>query len=100
MTTLWTVNLSRAARKQFNKLNLDAVAALRLLVDDLIHYGPAPGKGWRNYSKLRAKKGEDLRHCHLTGKHPTYVCCWKVVNKKIKIIEIYYVSTHEKAPYQ
>ncbi len=29
----------------------------------------------------------------------TYVCCWEVIDKRMKITEIYYVGTHEKAPY-
>lgn len=52
---------------------------------------------WKNFGKL---KGEmDKYHCHLHSGRPTYVMCWKVVDKKLKIIEVYYVGTHEKAPY-
>lgn len=54
---------------------------------------------WPNYSKLHGKKGKDRRHCHLQKGRPTYVCCWEVINKERKIIEVYYVGTHEKAPY-
>jgi hypothetical protein len=63
---------------------------------DLINKGPAIS--WPNYGKLQGKKG-DKRHCHLQKGKPIYVCCWEVIDKKRKIIEVYYVGTHEKAPY-
>jgi hypothetical protein len=46
--------------------------------------GPAPGKGWSNYGKLKGNK-EDLRHCHLIKGNPTYVCCWEVIDKKSEL---------------
>lgn len=45
------------------------------------------------------KSNRDLRHCHLIKGNPTYVCCWEVVEDEVKIIEVYYAGTHEKAPY-
>lgn len=69
---------------------------LRLLCVDLENRGPAVD--WPNYGKLHGKKG-DKRHCHLQKGKPTYVCCWEVKDKKRKIMEVYYVGTHEKAPY-
>ena len=92
---IWT----RKVVKQLNRLDYDVVAVLRLLVEDLKLKGPAPGKCWHNYSCLKTGKKHDKRHCHLLKGKPTYVCCWEVVNKKIRIIEVYYVGTHEKAPY-
>ncbi len=38
-------------------------------------------------------------HCHLKKGHPTYVVCWRVTSKQLKTVEVYYVGTHEKAPY-
>ena len=70
---------------------------LRFLLIDLATKGPAV-PNWPNYGKLQGKKG-DKRHCHLQKGKPTYVCCWEVINKKQKVIEVYYVGTHEKAPY-
>lgn len=66
---------------------------------DLEDNGPDQN-GWPNYSKLKGQ-GEniDRRHCHLVRGNPTYVACWEVKDKKNKIIEVYYVGTHEKAPY-
>lgn len=95
----WTVELTHTARKQVKKLNRQATEALRLLVEDLKNQGPAPGKGWPHYGKLRGKKTEDKRHCHLIRGKPTYVCCWAVIHKQQRVIEVYYVGTHEKAPY-
>ncbi len=88
--------------KQTHNLTLRAREALRLLVEDLRTYGPFPGKGWPHYGKLTAQKRqskEDRRHCHLTRGKPTYVCCWVVLDSQLKHIEVYYVGTHEKAPY-
>jgi hypothetical protein len=81
------------------KLNRQAFETLRLLVNDLQKHGPAPGRGCPNYGKLKGTRKQDLRHCHLIKGKPTYVCCWKVINKQAQIIEGYYVGTHEKAPY-
>jgi mRNA-degrading endonuclease RelE of RelBE toxin-antitoxin system len=95
----WQIIFSSKAAKQSEKLNPKVLSALRLLVEDLKHKGPAINNDWPNYGKLLGKKNEDKRHCHLIKGKPTYVCCWEVVDKKIKIIEVYYVGTHESAPY-
>ncbi len=95
----WEIEFTRDATKQIKKLPTRTVESLRLLVEDLKENGPAPGKGWPNYGKLQGFKNQDKRHCHLIRGKPTYVCCWVVVNNKLKTIEVYYVGTHEKAPY-
>ena len=96
MNAKWTVN-STKADKQAVKLSEKVMLQLKLLFMDLTNSGPA-ATDWPNYGKLRGRKG-DKRHCHLQKGKPTYVCCWEVVDKKRKIIEVYYVGTHEKAPY-
>ena len=93
----WTVFQSNNFEKQAKKLNQKIFAILRLLVEDLEQKGPDL-KDWPNYGKLKGKKG-DKRHCHLQKGKPTYVCCWEVIDKTQKVIEVYYVGTHEKAPY-
>lgn len=93
----WNVNISKRAAKQIEQLSQRVQFALRLLVTDLQTKGPV-AETWPNYSKLKGLTG-DKRHCHLIKGRPTYVCCWEVLNKQIKLIEIYYVGTHEKAPY-
>src|SRR5258708_6377782 len=99
----WQVGFTKKAAKQTEKLSRSTYQALNLLVADLINNGPFPGESWPNYGKLRGLKGvksdRDLRHCHLVKGNPTYVCCWEVVKSDVKIIEVYYAGTHEKAPY-
>lgn len=95
---IWKVQFTNKAAKQVRQLDERVVLALQVLVDNLKTNGPAPGKHWHNYGKLHGKRQEDKRHCHLIKGNPTYVCCWEV-NKLENLIEVYYVGTHEKAPY-
>lgn len=94
----WTVQFTHSAIKQINLLSEDVVLVLQVLMNDLQTKGPAPGRHWHNYGKLHGKKRNDKRHCHLIKGRPTYVCCWEVFEAE-KLIEVYYVGTHEKAPY-
>ncbi|OGT61838.1 MAG: hypothetical protein A3E85_01845 [Gammaproteobacteria bacterium RIFCSPHIGHO2_12_FULL_45_12] len=82
----WTINSTKVADKQAAKLSEKIMLKLRLLFMDLATKGPAVSE-WPNYGKLRGIKG-DKRHCHLQSGKPTYVCCWEVVDKKRKIIEV------------
>ncbi len=99
MFKTWEVVFANKARKQTEKVSVAVLSVLRLLTEDLINKGPAAGGSWPHYGKLHGKKGEDKRHCHLIKGKPTYVCCWRVVDSKVKMIEVYYVGTHENAPY-
>jgi mRNA-degrading endonuclease RelE of RelBE toxin-antitoxin system len=94
----WNVYFSRKAGKQAKKLNQKLTSILDLLIEDLRHNGAFPGKHWPNYSKLLGQK-TDIRHCHLIKGKPTYVCCWEIIDKQLKLIEVSYVGSHEKAPY-
>lgn len=95
----WQVYLSNRAEKQYEKLKRNGV---KPSVIDLIDYliaeievaGPER-KNWPHYGKL----SESTYHCHLKKGRPTFVACWQVVNKEGKKIEVYYVGTHEGAPY-
>lgn len=98
MSIQWTVNSTKMADKQAAKLSQKLLLVLSFLFQDLAVNGPAL-PDWPNYGKLKCKKSVDKRHCHLQKGNPTYVCCWEVVDKKRRIIEVYYVGTHEKAPY-
>lgn len=95
----WIVAFSRDAKKQYEKLKLSGVKkpsvidAIDFLVYDLQKNGPSL-PSWPNYGSL----GKDHFHCHLRKGRPTYVACWRV-DKQAKQIEVYYVGTHEKAPY-
>jgi hypothetical protein len=63
-------------------------------VREIIELGPVRGN-WDNYSKLTGNR----HHCHLKKGQPTYVAVWHVTDKTIKLVEVIYVGTHEKAPY-
>lgn len=95
----WTILFTNKASKQVGKLNNHIFESFRLLIKDLKNNGLTPGKKWPHYSKLKTSKKEDRRHCHLNQGKPSYVCCWAIIDKKTKILEVYYVGTHEKAPY-
>jgi hypothetical protein len=96
----WRVEFSASAQKQKKKLPLTVIAQLASLAWDLEHYGPNQPK-WSHYGPL--KKGRNVPpnayHCHIKSGRPTYVVCWQVINKTIKIMEVFYVGTHENAPY-
>ncbi len=92
----WTVYLNNKAKKQLDKLPASIRNAMTFLVIDIEKFGPLR-HNWKNFGKF--KGSENLYHCHIKSGKPTYVACWEVVNKKIKITEVYYVGTHEKAPY-
>lgn len=94
----WKTGLTTKAGKQAELLPEDAFSALQVLLTDLQNKGPNPGPHWPHYSKLQGKKNIDRRHCHILKGRPTYVCCWEVYQLE-KIIKVYYVGTHEKAPY-
>jgi hypothetical protein len=98
MNLNWTVSFTHRAAKQVEKLSEEVLAALRLLVEDLCTQGAAVPE-WPNYGKLYGRLSQDKRHCHLIKGRPTWVCCWQVVDKNVKIMEIYYIGTHENAPY-
>lgn len=95
----WKVMFSNKALKQTEKFNSDILDPLRLLIENLINQSPSAGNNWPNYGKLHGQKNEDKYHCHIKKGKRTFVCCWEVINKQIKIIEVYYVGTHQNAPY-
>ncbi len=96
---LWIVTLTRNTEKQLIKLPEKIKLISQLLVNDLEKHGYYPGSQWPNFSKLQGKQDKYLYHCHLIKGRPTYVACWKITNKKLRKIEVYYVGTHENAPY-
>lgn len=96
----WEIRLSNQAGKSYEKLKRSGqkkpsiVDVVDLLVLQLELKGPEL-TDWPNYGKLSG----DNYHCHLKKGRPTYVACWKVAHKKLRQIEVYYVGTHEGAPY-
>ncbi len=97
--TKWAVNFSREAGKQYEKLRRSGSRpsindVIDLLVLDMQKTGPQLFH-WPNYGPL----GKECFHCHLRKGKPTYVACWRVLDKQTKNIEVYYVGSHEGAPY-
>jgi len=90
----WTVNLTGQAKKFDKNLSEQAAESFLLLLKELKNDGPYRAN-WPNYTKM----ADDDYHCHIKKGRPTYVVCWKIYDKKYKIMEVYYVGTHEKAPY-
>jgi mRNA-degrading endonuclease RelE of RelBE toxin-antitoxin system len=90
----WIVTYSRQAEKQWGKLPERIRGILDALILEIMTYGPVRGT-WPNYSKLDGNR----HHCHLKKGQPTYVAVWQVTDKTIKLVEVQYVGTHEKAPY-
>ena len=92
---MWTVNVSKKASKQYKKLPKAIKGHFVTLLRDLTLSGPVVC--WQNFSKLSGKK--NVYHCHIKKGNPTYVAVWSVIDKQIKVMEVHYVGTHEKAPY-
>lgn len=90
----WTVRFSRKAGKQKDKLPAQIQSALLFLVHEIIRGGPVRGD-WPNYGKLGPKR----HHCHIRKGRPTYVAVWEEIGGEVRLVEITYVGTHEKAPY-
>lgn len=91
----WMVDIISQAKKSPNILPEKITVLFRLLLEELSNLGPYR-TNWPNYTKMNNK---DDYHCHIKNGKPTYVVCWRISNKKDKIIEVYYAGTHEKAPY-
>jgi hypothetical protein len=99
MTAKWSVRFSNAASKQYNKLKRSGTRpsitdVIDFLVIELEEKGPIRSD-WPNYGKLST----GYYHCHLKKGRPTFVACWVVMSEKQKHIEVFYVGTHENAPY-
>lgn len=100
MSENWLVVFSSAARKQYEKLKRSGskrpsiIDTVDLLAIELAERGPHL-PDWPHFSSLK----KHVFHCHLKKGQPTYVACWKMADKEKKVIEVYYVGTHEGAPY-
>jgi mRNA-degrading endonuclease RelE of RelBE toxin-antitoxin system len=90
----WTVTLSSRVAKGCKTLPKAVKKSLALLLTDIEDLGPVRGD-WPNYSKL----DHGRHHCHIKKGRPTYVAVWEENNGKVKLVEVTYVGTHEKAPY-
>ena len=90
----WTVKVERRVVKRMQRLPDHVRRKLFVLFSEIERSGPVRGN-WPNYSKL----GKRLHHCHLSKGRPTYVAVWEEVEDSVKLIEVIYAGTHEKAPY-
>ncbi len=90
----WKVVIARKVEKKLGILPLPARSALALLMADIEAGGPARGD-WPNYGKLGIRR----HHCHLKKGKPTYVAVWEESATGIRLVEVTYAGTHEKAPY-
>jgi hypothetical protein len=90
----WTVTEKTGLHKRVRNLPEKVQNLLIALKKDMEANGPIRGD-WPNFSTLSGAR----YHCHLKKGHPTYVAIWEVTDKEIKIIEVIYAGTHEKAPY-
>lgn len=90
----WKVKFSRRAEKQKKKLPVKIQETLHDLTLDIMTSGPVRGD-WPNYSKL----SDIEHHCHLKKGNPAYVAVWQEIENEIRLIEVTYAGTHEKAPY-
>ena len=91
---MWTVKILKRALKQVDRLPVKVRESLADLIRDMELHGPVRGN-WPNYNRL----SETRHHCHIKKGQPTYVTVWEVTDKGIKLIEVIYAGTHEKAPY-
>lgn len=98
----WKVEFTRDAAKQRKKLERSGTKPcitdiIDFLAYDLEDHGPQL-KTWHNFGLISGGKNGSYYHCHMKKGQPTYVACWRVINENT--IEVFYVGTHEGAPYQ
>lgn len=89
-----TVEFPGKAKKQTEKLPRKIREILLTLVREIGEAGPVRGD-WPNYSKLSAHE----HHCYLKKDKPIYVAIWREDEGRIRVVEVPYAGTHEKAPY-
>ncbi len=90
----WNVYAGRRVHKQVDALPKRVKDSLLALMVDIQFHGPVRGN-WPNYGKLTGGR----HHCHIRKGRPTYVAVWEERDKTVKLVEITYAGTHEKAPY-
>ena len=90
----WEVKIKKKVQKQIVALPESIQKQINALLEEIRFRGPVRGN-WKNYGKLSATR----HHCHIKSGRPTYVVCWEVTKKEIKLVEVCYAGTHEKAPY-
>ena len=92
----WEVLITPKAKKEADKLPKGIWQRFAGLLARLRVEGPIQPR-CSHFGKLKGQG--DVYHCHLKDGRPTYVAVWEVVDGGIRLIEVTYVGTHEKAPY-
>ncbi len=95
---MWQVVLHKKVVKQLEKMPQVIQERFDLLSKELEVAGPLRSN-WKNFGRLKTQNNVYQYHCHIKSGHPTYVVCWEVMSKEVRLMEVYYVGTHEKAPY-
>ena len=90
----WEVLLAPKAGKAQRLLPEKIRNLASTLIKELAASGPIR-KDWKNFGPI----SEYSYHCHIKKGRPTYVACWREVDKQKRIIEVFYVGIHENAPY-
>ena len=90
----WTVTVKKKVQKRVEDLPVEIKKILLRLLAEIKIYGPYRNN-WKNYGPL----GDNRYHCHLKKGRPTYVAVWEIIDKEIRLVEVSYVGTHERAPY-
>jgi mRNA-degrading endonuclease RelE of RelBE toxin-antitoxin system len=96
---IWDVKIPERVKKQIQELPDAIHDILYALLIEIRKSGP-DRRNWPNYGKLKGKGKKDFRHCHIKKGNPTYVAVWQVLDKRIKLVEVRYVGTHEGADYK
>jgi len=91
---MWEVKLTRKVEKSLRDLPRSITDVLSTLLLDIEKRGPIRGN-WDNYGKL----GKKRHYCHLKKGRPTYVAAWAEYADGVRIVEVEYVGTHERALY-
>jgi hypothetical protein len=97
---IWVVTFKSRAGREAKRLPKNVKLLLDTFALQLEKEGPYR-KDWPNYGPLKKSPTipSDAWHCHLKNGRPTYVICWRIEDKILKKVEIFYVGTHENAPY-
>ncbi|MCG6538216.1 MAG: cytotoxic translational repressor of toxin-antitoxin stability system [Syntrophales bacterium LBB04] len=90
----WTVIIDLKVKKKLDSYPRAVRRAYLNLHREIEMEGPVRGN-WPNYGKL----GPNRHHCHVKKGRPTYVAIWEVIQNEVRLVEVTYVGTHEKAPY-
>lgn len=94
----WSIYAGSKVKKQIKKLAQDVKELYEALEADLRTNGPIVN--WPSFQKNKGTGKIDCYHCHLAKGNPTFVAMWRVLDKKLKRLEMRYVGTHENVDYR